>query len=273
MFGLGGDVYAFDSTTIYLCLSVYEWARFRRAKGGIKIHTLYDLETQVPAFLHIAEASAHGVNAMDVIPYEPGAFFVFDRGYNDFRRLHCINEIDSFFVARAKGNLNFKSVKWKQRMPTNVISDSTFRLAGYASEKKYPDVLRRIVFHDKEQDRTFTFLTNALTLDALAVASLYKNRWQIELLFKWMKQHSNTQRFWSTTENAVRIQIYSAITAFCLLAIVHHDLHLDCSVYVTIQIIGMSLTDTKPLKDLLDKSNFNNVKEQIDNSELLLFSC
>ena len=273
VFELGGNVYAFDSTTIDLCLSVYEWARFRRAKGGIKIHTLYDLETQVPAFLHITEASVHDVNAMDVIPYEPGAFYVFDRGYNDFRRLHCINEIGSFFVVRAKDNLNYKAVKWKRRMPANVVSDSTVRLAGYTSEKKYPDALRRIVFFDEEQDRTFTFLTNALTLDALTVALLYKNRWQIELFFKWMKQHLNIQRFWGTTENAVRIQIYSAITAFCLVAIVHHDLHLECSVYETLQIIGMSLTDTKPLKDLLNKSNFNNVKEQIDNSELLLFSC
>lgn len=273
VFELGGNVYAFDSTTIDLCLSVYEWARFRRAKGGIKIHTLYDLETQVPAFLHITEASVHDVNAMDEIPYEPGAFYVFDRGYNDFKRLYCINETGSFFVVRAKDNLKFKAAKWKRRMPTNVISDSIIRLSGYASEKKYPDVLRRVVYYDEEQDRTFTFLTNALTLDALTIALLYRNRWQIELFFKWMKQHLNIQRFGGTTENAVRIQIYSAITAYCLVSIVHHDLDLDCSVYETLQIIGMSLTDTKPLKDLLNKSNFNNVKEQTENSELLLFSC
>ena len=273
VFELGGNVYAFDSTTVDLCLSVYEWARFRRAKGGIKIHTLYDLETQVPAFLHITEASVHDVNAMDKIPYEQGAFYVFDRGYNDFKRLYRINEIESFFVVRAKENLKFKAVKWKRRMLKNVISDSIIRLSGYTSEKKYPDVLRRIVYYDEEQDRTFTFLTNALTLDALTIASLYKNRWQIELFFKWMKQHLNIQRFWGTTENAVRIQIYCAITAYCLVAIVHHDLDLDCSVYETLQIIGMSLTDTKPLKDLLNKSNFKNVKEQIGNSELLLFSC
>ena len=273
VFELGGNVYAFDSTTVDLCLSVYEWARFRRAKGGIKIHTLYDLETQVPAFLHITEASVHDVNAMDKIPYEQGAFYVFDRGYNDFKRLYRINERESFFVVRAKENLKFKAVRWKRRMPKNVVSDSIIRLSGYASEKKYPDVLRRIVYYDEEQDRTFTFLTNALTLDALTIALLYKNRWQIELFFKWMKQHLNIQRFWGTTENAVRIQIYCAITAYCLVAIVHHDLDLDCSVYETLQIIGMSLTDTKPLKDLLNKSNFKVVKEQIENSELLLFSC
>lgn len=273
IFKLHGKVYAFDSTTIDLCLSVYDWAHFRRAKGGIKVHTLFDLEAQVPTIFHITKAKVNDVNGMDVIPYEPNAFYVFDRGYNDFRRLHCISEIGSFFVVRAKDNLKFKAVKWKRRMPANVISDSAIRLSGYASEKKYPDTLRRIVFYDEEQNRTFTFLTNALTLDALTVALLYKNRWQIELFFKWMKQHLNIQRFWGTTENAVRIQIYSAITAYCLVAIVHHDLHLECSVYETLQIIGMSLTDTKPLKDLLNKSNFNNVKEQIENSELLLFSC
>ena len=271
VFELGGNVYAFDSTTIDLCLSVYEWARFRRAKGGIKTHTLYDLEAQVPAFIHITEASVNDVRAMDEIPYEPGAFYVFDRGYNDFKRLRVISELESFFVVRAKANLQFKAVRWKRRMPENVLSDSFVRLTGYASEKKYPGLLRRIVFYDKEQNREFTFLTNALTLDALKVALLYKNRWQIELFFKWMKQHLNIQRFWGTTENAVRIQIYSAITAYCLVAIVHHDLKLECSVYEALQILGMSLMDTTPTRTLLDKSNYKDVKEQTDNSEPLLF--
>lgn len=271
VFELGGNVYAFDSTTIDLCLSVYEWARFRKAKGGIKIHTLYDLEAQVPAFIHITEASVNDVRAMDEIPYEPGAFYVFDRGYNDFKRLRVISELESFFVVRAKANLQFKAVRWKRRMPENVLSDSFIRLTGYASEKKYPGLLRRIVFYDKEQNREFTFLTNALTLDALKVALLYKNRWQIELFFKWMKQHLNIQRFWGTTENAVRIQIYSAVTAYCLVAIVHHDLKLECSIYEALQILGMSLMDTTPIRTLLDKSNYKDVKEQTDNSEPLLF--
>ena len=271
VFELGGNVYAFDSTTIDLCLSVYEWARFRRAKGGIKIHTLYDLEAQVPAFIHITEASVNDVRAMDEMPYEPGAFYVFDRGYNDFKRLRVISELESFFVVRAKANLQFKAVRWKRRMPENVLSDSFIRLTGYASEKKYPGLLRRIVFYDKEQNREFTFLTNALTLDALKVTLLYKNRWQIELFFKWMKQHLNVQRFWGTTENAVRIQIYSAVTAYCLVAIVHHDLKLECSIYEALQILGMSLMDTTPIRTLLDKSNYKDVKEQTDNSEPLLF--
>ena len=271
VFELGGNVYAFDSTTIDLCLSVYEWARFRRAKGGIKIHTLYDLEAQVPAFIHITEASVNDVRAMDEMPYEPGAFYVFDRGYNDFKRLRVISELESFFVVRAKANLQFKAVRWKRRMPENVLSDSFIRLTGYASEKKYPGLLRRIVFYDKEQNREFTFLTNALTLDALKVTLLYKNRWQIELFFKWMKQHLNVQRFWGTTENAVRIQIYSAVTAYCLVAIVHHDLKLECSIYEALQILGMSLMDTTPIRTLLDKSNYKDVKEQTDNSEPFLF--
>lgn len=270
VFELGGNVYAFDSTTIDLCLSVYEWARFRKAKGGIKIHTLYDLEAQVPAFIHITEASVNDVKAMDEMPYEPGAFYVFDRGYNDFKRLRVISELESFFVVRAKANLQFKAVRWKRRMPENVLSDSFIRLTGYASEKKYPGLLRRIVFYDKEQNREFTFLTNALTLDALKVTLLYKNRWQIELFFKWMKQHLNNQRFWGTTENAVRIQIYSAVTAYCLVAIVHHDLKLECSIYEALQILGMSLMDTTPIRTLLDKSNYKDVKEQTDNSEPLL---
>ena len=158
-------------------------------------------------------------------------------------------------------------------MPKGILTDAEIELTVYGSQKGYSEHLRLVRFYDEEQGREFMFLTNAMELTAQQVADLYKNRWQIELFFKWMKQHLNIQRFWGTTENAVRIQIYSAITAYCLVAIVHHDLHLECSVYETLQIIGMSLTDTKPLKDLLNKSNFNNVKEQIDNSELLLFSC
>lgn len=156
-------------------------------------------------------------------------------------------------------------------MPENIRSDSVVRLTGYVTEKKYPEVLRRIVFYDTEQNKKFTFLTNALTLNPLTTSLLYKNRWQIKLFFKWMKQHLNIQRFWGTTENAVRIQIYSAITTYCLVAIVHHDLKLKCSVYEALQVIGMSLTDKTPLKNLLNKSNYKDVKEQFDNSELLLF--
>lgn len=261
VFKLGGKVYAFDSTTIDLCLSVYHWAKFRKSKGGIKVHTLYDLETQIPAFLHITTASVHDMNAMDKIPYEPDAFYVFDRGYNDFKRLFCINEIGSFFVVRGKANMNFRVIHWKRKMPKNILSDSIVKLVGYMSEKKYPSAFRRIVFYDEEQNREFTFLTNALGLNVQTVALLYKNRWQIELFFKWMKQHLNIQKFWGENENAVRIQIYSAVCAYCLVAIIHHDLNLDCSIYEILQILSMSLTNDDDIRELLNKSNFNIVNE------------
>lgn len=271
VFKLGGKVYAFDSTTIDLCLSVYRWARFRRTKAGIKVHTLYDLEARIPTFFHITPAAVNDVNAMDEIPYQAGAFYVFDRGYNDFKRLFFIDQTGSFFVVHAKNNLNFKAVKWRRRMPKSVLSDSVVRLVGYASEKRYPKTLRRIVFYDAQQDREFTFLTNAFGLDALKIALLYKNRWQIELFFKWMKQHLNIQKFWGETDNAVRIQIYSAITAYSLVAIIQHDLKLDYSIYETLQIISMSLTDKTNIRDLLNKSNYNIFKEREKYNEPNLF--
>jgi len=271
IFKLGGKVYAFDSTTIDLCLNVYQWARFRKTRGGVKIHTLFDLETQIPTFFHITPAAVNDVNAMDVILYEPGSFYVFNRGYNDFKRLFKINGIRSMFVVRAKNNLQCKAVRWKRRMPKNVRSDCVVIFTGYMSEKHYPKPLRKIVFYDEDQDREFTFLTNVFSLGALQVALLYKNRWQIELFFKWMKQHLNIQKFWGVTENAVRIQIYSAITTYCLVAIVHHDLKLECTVYEMLQILSMSLTDKANLKDLLNKSNFNNVNERCGSSEPSLF--
>ncbi len=174
IFKLGGKVYAVDSTTIDLCLSVYSWAKFRRAKGGVKAHVEFDLETQVPAFIHITTASVHDVNAMDVIPYEENAFYVFDRGYNDFKRLFHIDEISSKFVVRGKDNLKYEPIRWKRRMPKNIKSDSLIRLTTYNSQKKYPRPLRRIEFHDEELNRDFVFLTNAVTLDANTIACFTK---------------------------------------------------------------------------------------------------
>ena len=272
IFKLHGKVYAFDSTTIDLCLSVYDWAHFRRAKGGIKVHTLFDLEAQVPTIFHITKAKVNDVNGMDVIPYEPNAFYVFDRGYNDFRRLFHINELGSFFVVRAKKTLKYQHVRWKRRMKKNVLSDSIIRLTIYKSSHDYPAVLRRIEYFDEEQNRIFVYLTNALSLDALDVANLYKNRWQIELFFKWMKQHLNIQRFWGTTENAVRIQIYSAIITYCLAAIIHHDMKLKCSVYEMLQVLSMSLIDNSNIRDLLDPPNDNIVNELDGSSEPNLFN-
>lgn len=262
IFKLGGKVYAFDSTTIPLCLSVFWWAKFRKKKGGVKVHVLYDLEVQVPAFYHITTASVHDSKAMPEIPYETGAYYIFDRGYNNFKELFRIQRMESFFVVRAKTNLQYKCVKWKRRMPKNILSDAEIEQTVYNSRKDYPDNLRLVRYYDEEQDREFMFLTNAMDLTAQQIADLYKNRWQIELFFKWLKQHLKIKKFWGTTENAVRIQIAAAITAYCLVAIVQHDMKLKRSTYEVLQILSISLTDKTPLRELFDKTYSNDVKEQ-----------
>ena len=263
IFKLKGKVYAFDSTTILLCLSVFWWAKFRKRKGGVKAHVLYDLESQVPAYFHITKASVHDSKAMKEIPYESGSFYVFDRGYNAFKELYRIHRHESFFVVRAKKNLQYKCIKWKRRMPKNVMSDSEILLADYITSKKYKEKLRLVKFYDEKEGRELAFLTNAFHLSALQVANLYKNRWQIELFFKWLKQHLKIKKFWGTTENAVRIQISAAITAYCLVAIVQHNMHLERSTYEVLQILSISLTDKTPLRELFEKTNFNDVKEQL----------
>lgn len=259
IFGFDGHVYAFESTTIDLCLEVFKWAKFRKHKGGIRIHALYDIEAQAPAFFHITTASTNDMKAMPEIPYEKGAYYIFDRGYNDFSDLFNIEQIEATFVVRAKKNLKFKQTSWKRRLPKNVLSDSTIEFTVYKSSKDYPIPLRRVVHYDEEQDRTFVFLTNNFILPALIVAELYRNRWSIELFFKWLKQHLKIKKFWGTSENAVRIQIYCAIITYCLAVIVKHDMKLERSVYEILQIVGISLTDKTHLRDLFNKSNINNV--------------
>ena len=262
IFKLRGKVYAFDSTTIPLCLSVFWWAKFRKKKGGVKAHVLYDLEAQVPAFYHITTASVYDSKAMPEIPYETGAYYVFDRGYNNFGELYRIHRMESFFVVRAKTNLQYKCVKWKRRMPKNILTDAEIELKVYKSRKDYPEDLRLVRYYDEEQNREFLFLTNAMDLTAQQIADLYKNRWQIELFFKWLKQHLKIKKFWGTTENAVRIQISAAITAYCLVAIVQHDMKLKRSTYEVLQILSISLTDKTTLRELFDKTYSNDVKEQ-----------
>ena len=262
IFKLGGKVYAFDSTTIPLCLSVFWWAKFRKKKGGVKAHVLYDLEAQVPAFYHITTASVNDSKAMQEIPYETDAYYIFDRGYNNFKELYRIQRMESFFVVRAKSNLQYRCVRWKRRMPKNILTDAEIELTVYKSRKDYPENLRLVRYYDEEQGREFMFLTNAMDLTAQQIADLYKNRWQIELFFKWLKQHLKIKKFWGTTENAVRIQISAAITAYCLVAIVQHDMQLKRSTYEVLQILSMSLTDKTPLRELFDKTYSNDVKEQ-----------
>ena len=272
IFNLDGNVYAFDSTTVDLCLSVFWWAAFRKHKGGIKIHTLYDIETQIPTFFHITEAKVNDVNAMDEIPYESGSYYIFDRGYNDYKRLYTIHQIGAFFVIRAKTNLHYNTEKWKRRMPDNVLSDRLITLSGFYSQQKYPEKIRKVIYWDDEQKREFTFLTNATEISALEVANLYKNRWQVELFFKWLKQHLRIKKFWGTNENAVRIQIYSAITAYCMVAIVQHDLHIDKSIYDVLQILDRNLTHKTLLPVLFDKSKIKKFKDHIGPSEQNLFN-
>ena len=272
IFKLGGNIYAFDSTTIDLCLAVFWWAKFRKKKGGIKVHTLYDVETQIPAFIHITEAAVHDSKTMKEIPYDSGSYYIFDRAYNIFKMLYKVHQIDAFFVVRAKKNLQYKSIKWKRRLPKNVLSDVTIELIGFYPKQYYPEQFRLVRYWDEEQKREFVFLTNAMHISALQVAELYKNRWQVELFFKWLKQHLKIKKFWGTTENAVRVQIYSAICTYCLVAIVQHDMQLDRSTYEVLQILSISLTDKTLLRDLFDKTKFQNDKERFGPNGPSLFN-
>lgn len=277
IFKLGGNVYAFDSTTIELCLETFKWALYRKnqGKGGIKVHTLYDIETSIPTFFHITEARIHDVNAMDAIPYEESSFYIFDRGYNDFKRLHNINCVGAYFVVRGKKNNDFKTVKWTRRFPpgSGFLSDCVGYMDGQFTMEKYPDKIRRIKYWDEENKREFIFFTNALDISPMVVADLYNQRWQIELFFKWLKQHLKIKKFWGNTENAVRIQIYSAITAYCMMAIVQKKMRIDRSIYEMLQIVSISLTDTTPLIDLFGKPNYNIVNELDGSTEPTLFDC
>jgi Domain of unknown function (DUF4372)/Transposase DDE domain len=261
-FEIKGKVYAFDSTTIDLCLSVFWWAKFRKTKAGIKLHTLYDVVTQIPAFVHITAATVNDMNAMDVIPYETGAYYVFDRGYVDYTRLFKITLLSAFFVVRAKSNLKFRRM-YSNRVDKKkgVQSDQIGRFTGLYVSMEYPEKIRKIKFYDMETRRTFVFLTNNMDLSALEISLLYKNRWQVELFFKWIKQHLKIKSFWGTSENAVRIQIYSAIIAYCLVAVVGYELKIDRSTYEILQILGISLLDKTPVKELFANLDYNDVKE------------
>jgi hypothetical protein len=254
-FEIEGKVFAFDSSTIDLCLSVFWWAKFRRTKAGIKMHTLYEIQTDIPTFIHITEAKVHDQRAMDEIPYEQGAYYVFDRGYFDLKRLYHINEIEAYFVIRQRGNLQYEVVSESDTMHNadGVLSDQVIRLTNYFTKQKYPAALRRVTYYAADKNKTFVYLTNNMEIPATQVALLYKYRWRVELFFKWIKQHLKIKSFWGTTETAVRIQIYSAITAYCMVAIVEHDLKLHRSTYEVLRILSASLLDKTPIKELFTK--------------------
>ena len=254
-FEIAGRFYAFDSTTIDLCLSLFWWASFRKTKGGIKMHTLYDVVTQIPAFLHITEAKVHDMNAMDEIPYEPNAYYIFDRGYFDLARLFKIDIIGSNFIIRERGKLQYEIIEGEDLLDSsdNIIYDQTIRLTGQQTIKKYPILLRRVGYYSVEHKRTFTYLTNNFDIKAKHIALLYKKRWQVELFFKWIKQHLHIKSFWGVTETTVRIQIYAAITTYCLVAIVEHDLRLERSTFDVLRILSMSLFDKTPIRELFHR--------------------
>ena len=261
-FVIKGKIYAFDSSTIDLCMSVFWWAKFRTTKAGIKLHTLYDVTTQVPVFVHITAATVNDVNAMDVILYEAGAYYIFDRGYVDYARLYTITQMKAYFVIRAKSDLKFRRIySNKVDKTTGILCDQIGKLTGFYVSKDYPEKLRRIKFYDAENQRTFVFLTNNMELTANEIALLYKNRWQIELFFKWIKQHLKIKSFWGTSENAVKVQVYAAIISYCLVSIVGHELKIDRSTYEILQVTGISLLDKTPVKELFANIDYNNVKE------------
>lgn len=265
-FSFSNSVYAFDSTTIDLCLSVFWWATFRRAKGAIKLHTQYDVRTSIPVFMYVTAGSVHDVNGMDEIAYEPGSFYIFDKAYLDFERLFIIHKASSFFVIRAKSNLQFKrQYSAPVNKKTGVKCDQTGVLKGFYSSKGYPEKIRRIKFYDEEQNRNFIFLTNNLHLNPEEIAALYKHRWKVELFFKWIKQHLKIKSFWGTTENAVKTQVYTAVITYTLVAIIRQRLKSEYSTYEVLQILGSSLLDKTPINQLLKKPRDQDVKELLYN--------
>ncbi len=261
-FEIKGTVYAFDSSTIDLCLSVFWWAKFRKAKGGIKLHTLFDITTQIPAFVHITPSTVNDVNAMDYLNYEQSAYYIFDRGYIDYTRLFKITQHSAFFVIRAKSNLQFNRM-YSQKIDksSGVLCDQIGKLKGFYISKKYPNKLRRVKFHDEQTNRTFTYLTNNFDITSAQVALLYKNRWQIELFFKWIKQHLKIKSFWGTSQNAALIQIYCALITYCLVSIIGNELKISRSTYEILQVIGISLLDKTPVNELLANVDYKDVKE------------
>ena len=250
---LDATVYAFDATMIDLCLSVYPWAPFRAAKAAIKLHTLLDLRGAIPSFIHITDGKTHEVNILDDLIIEPGAFYLLDRGYLDFRRLFAIHQAQAFFVTRAKRNTQFKR-RYSQpvdRESTNVLCDQTGILTVFYSNKGYPATLRRIVVRDEDGKR-ITFLTNNFALAPELIAKLYRQRWQVELFFKWIKQHLRIKAFLGTSENAVKTQIWIAVCTYVLIAIVKKRLKLDHSLYEILQILSLTMFETTPINQLLE---------------------
>ena len=245
---LDNTVYALDSSTIDLCLSLFDWAPFRSTKAAIKLHTLLDLRGAIPTFIHISDGKLHDVNVLDMLTFEAGALYVMDRGYVDFERLYAMHQSGAFFVTRAKAGMDARRVySAATDRATGVICDQRVMLGGHYSAKKYPEHLRRIRFKDPASGKTLVFLTNNTNLPALTIAALYKSRWQVELFFKWIKQHLRIRHFLGTSENAVKTQVWCAVATYVLIAIVKKELHLDASLYTCLQILSVSVFEKNQL--------------------------
>ena len=272
-FGVDLDqtVYALDSTTIDLCLSVFPWATFRHSKSAIKLHTLLDLRGSIPSFIHISDGKLHDVNVLDLLLPEPGVFYIMDRGYLDFERLSTLSQCAAFYVIRAKSNMQFRRLySHPVDKSTGLRCDQTIVLTGFYTHKRYPEKLRRIKYYDTETDRTLIFLTNNFTLPALTIAQLYRCRWQVELFFKWIKQHLRIKSFYGTTENAVKTQIWIAVSVYVLVAIIKKRLHIEATLYTILQILSVTIFERNPLLQVLTKTDCTAVSP-ISYNQLNLF--
>jgi hypothetical protein len=249
---LDNTVYALDSTTIDLCLTVFPWAHYQSSKGAVKMHTLLDLRGNIPSFIHVSDGKLHDVNVLDLLIPEPGAFYVMDRGYIDYARLYVLHQAAAFFVTRAKSNLDARRLySAPTDRDTGVICDQVIVFNGRYARNDYPEPLRRVRFKVPASGKTLVFLTNNTTLPALTIAALYKSRWQVELFFKWVKQHLRIKRFYGTTENAVKTQIWTAVAVYVLVAIVKKELHLEPSLYTLLQILSVTLFEKIPMQQAL----------------------
>jgi len=268
---LDAAIYALASTTIDLCLSLFDWAPFRSTKAAVKMHTLLDLRGSIPAFIHISDGKMGDVKVLDILPIEAGAFYVMDRGYLDFDRLYKIHQAGAFFVTRAKRGMDARRVySTKTDRATGVICDQAIRLNGFYVSRDYPEHLRRIRYKDPVTGKMLVFLTNNTTLPPLTIAALYKSRWQVELFFKWIKQHLRIKRFLGTSENAVKTQIWCAVSTYVLIAIVKKELHLNASLYTLLQILSVSIFEKTDISCALQPDTTRTIAPP-PNNQMILF--
>ena len=269
---LDNTVYALDSTTIDLCLSLFPWANFRTTKAAVKMHTLLDLRGNIPSFIHISDGKLHDVHALDMILPEAGAIYVMDRGYVDFARLYGLHQAGAFFVTRAKSNLNAHRVySTATDRTTGVIADQRIALDGHYTSQDYPAHIRRVRFRDPETEKTLVFLTNQTTFPAMTICDLYKSRWQVELFFKWIKQHLRIKKFYGTSENAVKTQIWIAVSVYVLVAIIRKRLKLDVSLYTLMQVFSVTVFEKASIESVILQTAYSS-EPVMDGNQLDLFS-